>query len=399
VGEPGVTDLVRRFNRGRDPERLALKLAKMKESPFIFLRGACHLFYDNLPATPALDRAPLAWACGDLHFENYGSYKADNRLAYFDINDYDEAALAPCTWDLVRLLTSLQCGADALAATADEALAVSRDCLAAYRDALARGKPLWVEAETASGLVADLLLALGQRKRRDFLDRRTVLKGHQRHLMVNGIKALPASAEDQAAVRAFMAGFAAGQSNPAFFEVLDVARRIAGTGSLGVARFVILVAGKGAPDGNYLLDLKSAQPTALGPALQRRGIAQPDWGGEARRVVGVQGCMQAVDHAFLYPVEFAGQPFILKGLQPSEDRVDIAQWGGKLERLRNVARTMGHVLAWDQLRASGRRGAACADELIAFARQDDSAKELLDVAVAMAGLTRRQWNEFTQAEA
>ncbi len=395
----GVAESIRRFNQGRDSERLALKLSKMKDSPFIFLRGACHLFYDNLPEAPVLDRSPLAWSCGDLHFENYGSYKADNRLAYFDINDFDEAALAPCTWDLARLLTSLQCGADALAATADEALAVSRDCLAAYREALARGKPLWVEAETASGLVADLLLALGQRKRRDFLDRRTEIKGKHRHLIVNGIKALPASAEDQAAVRAFMADFAKNQPDPAFFEVLDVARRIAGTGSLGVARFVILVAGKGSPDGNYLLDLKSAQPTALGPALRHRGIAQPDWGSESRRVVGVQRCMQAVDHAFLYPVEFAGQPFILKGLQPSEDRVAIAQWGGKLERLRNVARTMGHILAWDQLRASGRRGAACADELIAFAQAPDWAEELLEVVSAMTGLTRRQWNEFTQAGA
>jgi len=37
------------FYSRRDPERLALKYAKMAQSPFIFLRGACHLCYDHLP--------------------------------------------------------------------------------------------------------------------------------------------------------------------------------------------------------------------------------------------------------------------------------------------------------------------------------------------------------------
>jgi len=42
-----------------------------------------------------------------------------------------------------------------------------------------------------------------------------------------------------------------------------VARRIAGTGSLGVERYVLLIEGKGSPDGNYLLDLKQALPAVL----------------------------------------------------------------------------------------------------------------------------------------
>lgn len=107
AAKPALNDTAARlaaYNRGRDPERLALKYAKMRQSPFIFLRGACHLFYDAIPPIDALIHAPLAWACGDLHFENFGSYKGDNRLVYFDINDFDEAALArcnaarPCGW-------------------------------------------------------------------------------------------------------------------------------------------------------------------------------------------------------------------------------------------------------------------------------------------------------------
>ena len=43
----------------------------------------------------ALPHSPVCWICGDLHIENFGSYKGDNRLVYFDLNDFDESILAP----------------------------------------------------------------------------------------------------------------------------------------------------------------------------------------------------------------------------------------------------------------------------------------------------------------
>jgi uncharacterized protein (DUF2252 family) len=392
----GITDAISRNNAGRDPERLAMKYAKMAQSPFIFLRGACHLFYDTLPDSPLFRDALLAWCCGDLHFENFGSYKGDNRLVYFDINDYDEAALAPATWDMVRLLTSIQCGADALNATRAQALEVSQSCLDAYRSALANSKPLWVERETSVGLVNALLTTLQSRARVAFLDKRTIRKTHRRSLILDGVKALPASDAQKKLVAGFMAGFASTQPDPKFFEVLDIGRRIAGTGSLGVERFVVLVEGKGSPDGNYLLDIKEARPSAMAPRLLRLGIKQPDWPDEASRVVAVQNRMQAVDHAFLHPVKLDGLPCILKGLQPSEDRVSIGEWGKKLDRLKDVVATMGRILAWDQLRASGRSGAATADELIAFAQRGDWATEMLDTATQMTQTTRQQWQAFTE---
>jgi uncharacterized protein (DUF2252 family) len=382
---------------GREPERLAMKYAKMVQSPFIFLRGACHLFYDALPDSPLFRDTPLAWCCGDLHFENFGSYKGDNRLVYFDINDYDEAALAPVTWDMIRLLTSIQCGADVLQATHAESWAVSQSCLNAYRSALINGKPLWVERETSGGLVNALLTTLQGRERPAFLDKRTIRKGHRRSLILDGVKALPASDAQKKIVTGFMDDFASRQPSPKFFEVLDIGRRIAGTGSLGVERFVVLVEGNGSPDGNYLLDIKEAKPSALAPHLARLGIKQPNWPDEASRVVSVQNRMQAVDNAFLQSVKLDGLPCILRGLQPSEDRVAIGEWGKKLDRLKEVVSTMGYILAWDQLRASGRSGAASADELIAFAQRDDWVKEMLDVATKMTLTTQQQWKIFTEA--
>lgn len=83
------------FNAKREPERLAMKYKLMRTSPFVFLRGTCHLFYERLPLGSMLEGAPAVWVCGDMHLENFGSYKGDNRLVYFDINDFDEACLAP----------------------------------------------------------------------------------------------------------------------------------------------------------------------------------------------------------------------------------------------------------------------------------------------------------------
>ena len=107
--------------------------------------------------------------------------------------------------------------------------------------------------------------------------------------------------------------------------------------------------------------------------------------------------MQAIDQAFLQSVKLNGLSCILRGLQPSEDRVAIGEWGKKLDRLKEVVGIMGRILAWDQLRASGRSGAANADELIAFAQPNDWMKEILDVATKMTLTTQQQWNLFTEA--
>src|SRR5439155_13621635 len=110
-----MVNVVRRiqsFNAGRDAERLRMKYRNLRSNPFVFLRGTCHLFYDRLPQDGLFRSAPLTWICGDLHLENFGSYKGDNRLVYFDVNDFDEAALAPASWDIVRFLTSVLVGAD-----------------------------------------------------------------------------------------------------------------------------------------------------------------------------------------------------------------------------------------------------------------------------------------------
>lgn len=359
-----VVQEILQFNAGRDPERLSLKYGRMRADPFVFLRGTCHLFYARLPRGGVFKSAPAAWCCGDLHLENFGSYKGDNRLAYFDLNDFDEGILAPASWDLVRFLTSLRVGAGSLGLKSDAAQDLCQAFLDGYGSALAGGKAYWVDPRTADGLVRTLLEDLRERQRPEFLAGRTQLKGKKRSLRTDGKKALPATGAQRAKVLAFMESFASTQKNPGFYKVMDVARRIAGTGSLGVERYAILVQGKGSPDGNYLLDLKQSLPSSLASHLK---LKQPRWKSEAQRVVAIQRRVQAVSMAFLHPVDIGDTSYVLRGLQPSEDRVTLDGARQSLADIRKVIAGMGQIVAWGQLRSAGRQGSAIADELIDFA--------------------------------
>ena len=390
-------DAIRRikiFNAGRDPERLDIKYRKMRNNAFAFLRGTCHLFYARLPQEGILKNAPLAWVCGDLHLENFGSYKGDNRLVYFDINDFDEAALAPATWDLARMLTSVRVGADSMGISPSRAQTLCTVFLDTYTSTLAAGKSYWVERETAQGPVRALLDGLRDRQRVQFLDTRTDVKGKNRILRMDVKKALPASSMQRTAVTDFMASFAKSQANPGFYKVLDVARRVAGTGSLGLERYVILVQGKGSPNGNYLLDLKLSLPSSLIPQLR---VSQPLWATEAHRVVMLQRRLQAVSMAFLQPVLMGETAYILRGLQPSEDRIALDHTSLSMPDLTEVIGTMGRVVAWAHLRGAGREGSANADALIDFGQRKKWKEKLLASSEVCAAQARTDSATFNAA--
>jgi len=389
-----VIERIRRFNAGRDPDRLALKYRIMRSSAFAFLRGTCHLFYARLPEVPLLQAAPLSWVCGDLHLENFGSYKGDNRLVYFDLNDFDESVLAPCTWDLVRVVTSILLAGRSIGLDTTQERALSRRFLDAYVAAMEEGKARWVERETAQGLVRRLLERTRLRNRKDFLDSRTVRVRARRKIRVDGKRALPITEKERARIKRFMHEFAEHQPNPKFYRLLDVARRIAGTGSLGVERYVLLIEGRGSPNGNYLLDLKQAVPSSLAPLLRWK---QPRWQNEAQRVATLQRRLQAVPMAFLGPVVMNGIPYVLRGLQPVEDRVALNKWRGDFALLEQTLVTMAQLTAWSELRGSGQQGSATVDELIEYWGKTSRRGKLLALAVECRRQTERDWKEYCKA--
>ncbi|MGZ5056506.1 MAG: DUF2252 domain-containing protein [Methylobacter sp.] len=382
------------FNQGRDPDRLMLKYRAMRTDAFAFLRGTCHLFYQDWPANASLNDAPSAWICGDLHLENFGSFKGDNRLTYFDINDFDEAALAPATWELARFLTSVLVGAKTLEVNHSEAIALCHCFLDSYTAALQDGKARWLERATATGMVKNLLSGLKKRSRPEFIDSRTQCQHGTRRLRLEDKLALPVAEADYQKVILFMADFAASQPNPKFFKVMDVARRVAGIGSLGIERYVILVEGTGSSTGNYLLDLKYEPGSALAPYLI---LPQPEWGTEAERVVSIQRRVQAISPAFLNAVQIGDRSYVMRELLPNSDRLHLDLWDGKLCRLEKVMYAMGNVMAWGHLRSGGRQGSAIADEWMAFAARNDWRSPLLEYAEGYARQVITDWHEFCES--
>ncbi|GAB2878943.1 DUF2252 domain-containing protein [Uliginosibacterium flavum] len=391
---PRLIDTLISYNAGREPERLALKYAALRQDPLAFLRGTSHLFNARMPEEKSLYKAPLAWSCGDLHLENFGSYKGDNRLVYFDLNDFDEATLAPASWSLVRFVASVLVAAPALQIKHDEAIEHGRAFIDSYANALTTGKARWLERDSAEGLIREHLEELRGRSRKDFLDSRTKLRGKRRSLRVDGDKALPASIKQSERVQALLAEFAAQQKDPGFFEVLDVARRVSGNASLGLERYVILVRGKGGPDGNYLLDLKAAQPSSLTPRLKN---PEPRWASDAERAIGVQQMMQASPNAFLHALDLGRHACTLRELQPAQDRIDLSQCVGKSKQFRELLEQMGQLVAWGQLRSSGRKSAANADELIEFGQKNKWRARLLTLAETCAEQVESDWKEYAKA--
>ncbi len=140
--------------------------------------------------------------CGDLHLENFGSYKGDNGLVYFDISDFDEAALAPLSWDLVRFLTSVLVAARDMNATGPQARSLAKSFIEAYAKALATGKALWVERDTAQGLIKELLDKVRKRTRRELLRDGPSASAGKRRIDVNGGHALEAGGRRSQAHRA-----------------------------------------------------------------------------------------------------------------------------------------------------------------------------------------------------
>ncbi|MHC1480128.1 DUF2252 domain-containing protein [Frateuria aurantia] len=379
------------YNQGRDAALLARKYAAMRTDPFVFLRGSCHLFYARLPSAGVLRKAPASWICGDLHMENFGSYKGDNQLVYFDLNDFDEATLAPCSWELLRLLTSVRFAMSDLGLKGDAIDHLCEVTVDAYASELQHGKARWIERDTADGLIGELLGNL--RSRRDLLAKRTIVEDGRRRLRVDGLKLLPASQDQSRAVRKLLKQVGKARKATAYFEVLDVARRVAGTGSLGVARYIALVQGKGGEDGQALLDLKQALGSSLHPGLEMRAR----WSTPAEQVVAIQRRMQAVSPALLQAVVMDGTSFVLRALQPSEDRVDLHTDKGSAAHLQGLLVRMGQLTAWAQLRSSGRDGSACADDLIAYALKRRWKHRLVDLSAECAQRVQRDWKAFARA--
>jgi uncharacterized protein (DUF2252 family) len=233
------------------------------------------------------------------------------------------------------------------------------------------------------------------RTRRELLDRYTVLKGGRRQLRIDGKKALKLPPREYRRLAKLLLqlrkSLPAPKPTARFFKLLDAARRVAGNGSLGLERYILLVHGPSSPDENFVLDLKFAAPSAVALWL---ASPQPDWRDEAVRVVAIQRIMQAISPALLHAAKLRKRPFVLKELQPSIDRLELARWRARPRRLMQAVEGMGKVAAWAHLRSSGQYGAASAQTLQAYVGAKRWSREADRLGEGLAARMQRAWQLY-----
>jgi len=369
-----INEKIKIFNQGRYLETLKLKYKLMREDKFRFLRATTHLFYEDIPANSFLLNSPYAWICGDMHLENLGSYKADNRVAYFNINDFDECLLAPCLLDIYRLITSVIVSSSNLKLSINDVSSLCNLYMDAYFATLQQGYIRTLEKQTARGVIKRFLKNVGERKRKDFLKTHIYKKNGAYKLHVGQPHTLPLANSKKEEIANHIKLWAKQKHAGDFYKVHDVAFRIAGTSSLGLERYVILVEGRGAPNGAFLLDLKETAPSCAAKYVPAK---QPAWKDEATRLIEVQKRILSDPPALLADIRVGKKDFILKELQPSADRIDYTMFSGNIKKLKNMLEDMASITAWDNLRTGGRQGSAIADEFIYFAKDSQALKKTL----------------------
>jgi uncharacterized protein (DUF2252 family) len=368
----------------RDRRRLGLdhwlfqhKCARMAGSPFDFLRGSAPLFYAALRKVPQLAEGPEGdgWLTGDLHLENFGVYRPQAPMddakfsgVAFDVNDFDDAFVGPQRLDVLRLLTSTVLAARTWGLPA---LAV-RDATEAVLDGVLAGRAGGTAGRPPHAVRA-LLERAAARTRQQLLDGRTVLspKG-RRFVRGDRYRSLPDKRKARAA-RAFgeyvrdLPTALRGHHADAW-RVVDVAIRIAGTGSLGVERLAVLVAGKGGLDGGWIFDMKEEDKPS--GAAFATGHAGP---GAGRVLKALRRCL-ASPPRMAGSTSLEGKSLLVRRLMPQEDRLSFTHLPP--DQRESVLRYLGALTG-----ALHRRGAKRAKPWSL-----DAAQVLLDNAVTLAGL-------------
>jgi uncharacterized protein (DUF2252 family) len=226
---------------------LRLKHQRMAKAAFPFLRATFYRWVQIWPEVcPGIAKAPHLLAVGDLHIENFGTWRDIEGRLIWGVNDFDEAAVFPYTLDLVRLAASTLLAAE----EGHLALSVKSACdsiLDGYRKSLAEhGLPFVLEEEhkwlriMATGVLRDPEVFWNKM---DSLQR---VEGE-----------IPASAEE--ALEHLM---------PERHLTYRLLRRVAGLGSLGHVRLVAVAQCHG---GRVAREAKALVPSSIHWARETSG--------------------------------------------------------------------------------------------------------------------------------
>lgn len=225
---------------------LERKHEKMRESPFVFLRATYWRWAETMPLVcPELADAPNVLAIGDIHVENFGTWRdAEGRLVW-GVNDFDETAEMPYAFDLLRLATSALLAGKG----ASGARATCGAILEGYRQGLEKPNAIVLERDWQW---LRQLVVVSEEARAKFWKK-----------MAAGLD----SGKREAIPKTFRQALADAMPDPKL--AVTTTRRVAGAGSLGRPRWVGYAEWNGAP---AVREAKALLPSAWSLARGKRGL-------------------------------------------------------------------------------------------------------------------------------
>lgn len=346
---------LREQNAQRLPDLLALRRERMLTSPFAFYRGTAALMALDLGADP--HSGILVASCGDAHVSNFGFYASPERQLVFDLNDFDEAAVAPWEWDVKRLLTSVIIGGRHARYADADVMRTAKAAFAAYVAILGQmilrspAERYFQHLNVESGRrsltrdgrrVLDATLAAAEKRTSERAVRRTTHRDPDGRLRF--VESPPTmvrfqlddagepvrDADPADSIHALFAQYRETVTIDidtvlAQYEPTDLARRVVGVGSVGTRCYLQLL--QGADEDALLLQVKEAGESVLsryGRIAQPSRIAQGGAAhGEGFRVVGLQRVLQAVSDPFLGHFRANGRDFYVRQFHDMKGAVDL----------------------------------------------------------------------------
>ena len=333
---PDPVALLEEQNATREPDLVPVRHGRMMVSPFTFYRGAAKIMAADLKDTPTagLD----AQLCGDAHLSNFGGFASPERVLLFDLNDFDETLPGPFEYDVKRMAASFTIAARNNGFTAAQARTASLASASAYREAMLRFADMGVMEIWYSKVSAqDVLDAVGAAAR----EAKGSDKKQAKTLQKNAAKiAEKARTRDSTQALSKLAEIVDGRyriiSQPPVivpardlpemygfsveeiehmvreqfreyraslrddrrhllerFEVIDIARKVVGVGSVGTRAFIVLLQGRDQQDPLFL-QVKEATKSVLEDHLPKSHYRQA-----GERVVQGQRMMQAASDIYL----------------------------------------------------------------------------------------------------
>jgi uncharacterized protein (DUF2252 family) len=367
LGRRDPVEQIRQSHEGRLDWLVPIRVARMVESPYGFLRGAATIMAEDFSHLPATGITPVI--CGDAHLGNFGFYGSPERDLVLDLNDFDEAHPGPWEWDLRRLATSVWVAGRQNGSSENHCEKAAVSCVAAYRAHiryLADEPLLWrsfqrltterLEEAAAEATLRKELRRAAKRARKRTSDRalpRFTTEHHGQRRIVEEPPLITRVTHPDAerigeALDAYLPTLAPHWRRVlAGYTVVDIAHKVVGVGSVGLRAYVVLCEGS-SPTDVVFLQMKQARRSVIAPFVHGRSAWHAHQG---QRVVEYQQALQTVSDPLLGWTSVDGRQYYVRQFRNMKGAIALEAIGTKA--LIDYASICGRLLAKGHARTSG----------------------------------------------